>query len=81
MLKDELAKSKRRYFIHVDNAIPHRGKIVNEYNKAQNLRKAPQPEYSPDVAPSNFYLFVCSFIRICQSGIRMNLFPDWRGAF
>ena len=33
------------------------GEIVDEFIESSHLRKAPQPEYSPDVAPSDFFLF------------------------
>ena len=56
-LEDEINKSTRRLIIHMDNAKPHRGKIVDEFLESHRLRKAPQPEYSPDVAPSDFFLF------------------------
>ena len=57
MLSDEISSSKRRLILHMDNAKPHRGKIVDEFIEASHLRKAPHPEYSPDVAPSDFFLF------------------------
>ena len=57
MLSDEISSSKRRLILHMDNAKPHRGKIVDAFIESSHLRKAPQPEYSPDVAPSDFFLF------------------------
>ena len=57
MLRDEITSSERKLILHMDNAKPHRGKIVDEFIESSHLRKAPQPEYSPDVAPSDFFLF------------------------
>ncbi len=57
MLKNEISGSERKLILHMDNAKPHRGKIVDAFIESSHLRKAPQPEYSPDVAPSDFFLF------------------------
>jgi histone-lysine N-methyltransferase SETMAR len=48
--------SSRKFVIHFDNAKPHNGKIVQEYFKANRLRRAPHPAFPPDVAPTNFFL-------------------------
>ena len=51
VLKSEISGSERKLILHMDNAKPHRGKIVDEFIESSGLRKAPQPEYSPDVDP------------------------------
>ena len=51
ILKSEISGSERKLILHMDNAKPHRGKIVDEFIESSGLRKAPQPEYSPDVDP------------------------------
>jgi histone-lysine N-methyltransferase SETMAR len=47
----------RNYVLHADNAKPHVGKLVIEFCESCKLRRAPQPPYSPDIAPSDFFLF------------------------
>ena len=36
---------------------PHTSKKVIQYLDQNEIRRAPQPPYSPDLAPSDFYLF------------------------
>ena len=43
--------------LHYDNARPHISKKVQEYLEQNGIIRAPQPPYSPDIAPSDFYLF------------------------
>jgi hypothetical protein len=43
--------------LHPDNARPHVAKIVKQYLEDSNLKSAPLPPYSPDLAPSDFFLF------------------------
>ena len=43
--------------LHFDNARPHTSKKVIEYLDNNEIIRAPQPAYSPDIAPSDFYLF------------------------
>ena len=42
---------------HHDNARPHVHSSVIEYLKDQNLHVIEHPPYSPDLAPSDFWLF------------------------
>ena len=42
---------------HHDNARPHVHKGVVEYLKEQNFTIIDHPPYSPDLAPSDFWLF------------------------
>jgi hypothetical protein len=56
----EIAKGlpKDKYlYVHWDNARVHTAKIIKERMKATNLILLPQPPYSPEVAPSDFFLF------------------------
>ena len=41
----------------MDNARVHRAKWVTQFMLANRLTNAPHPPYSPDLAPSDFYLF------------------------
>ena len=43
--------------LHFDNAKVHTSRKVQEYMESHNMKKAAQPPYSPDIAPSDFYLF------------------------
>jgi len=43
--------------VHSDNAKPHTAKSTIEFMTHSNLTRAEYPPYSPDIAPSDFYLF------------------------
>jgi transposase len=43
--------------IHMDNAPAHRAKMTKEYLETHRLLVIPHPPYSPDLAPSDFFLF------------------------
>jgi hypothetical protein len=46
----------RKMIVHADNVGPHVAKCVTEYMDHNSLNRAPHP-YSPDLAPSDSYLF------------------------
>ena len=50
-------KEHRKITLHFDNARPHTARKVVEYMNLHNMKRAPHPAYSPDVAASDFYLF------------------------
>ena len=50
-------KIKKKLVLHYDNARPHISKKVLNYLEDNDIIRAPQPPYSPDIAPSDFYLF------------------------
>lgn len=52
----DLAKriSTKGYFLHMDNARPH---LVHEKLNELGIKRLPQPPFSPDLAPSDFFLF------------------------
>ena len=41
--------------LHHDNANPHKAKIVKDYIEEQELQVLPNPPYSPDLAPFDFW--------------------------
>jgi hypothetical protein len=41
----------------MDNAPPHTAKLSAQYFNENHMKSAPHPSYSPDLAPSDFYLF------------------------
>ena len=43
--------------LHHDNVAAHTSKVVTEYLKKENVSILPHPLYSPDLAPSDFFLF------------------------
>jgi histone-lysine N-methyltransferase SETMAR len=48
---------RRRVIIHVDNARPHVVKMVKQFMDVHELRAVLHPPDSPDLAPSDFFLF------------------------
>jgi transposase len=48
---------RRKSVIHADNASPHVSTRVKQYMEEHGPRTAPYPPYSPDLAPSDFFLF------------------------
>ena len=55
----------------MDNAPVHNSATVKKYMEENNLHCAPHPPYSPDLAPSDFYLFGA-----LKSRIRDQVFVD-----
>ncbi len=43
--------------LHHDNAPAYRAEIVTEFLEDNDMQMTPYPPYSPDLAPSNFWLF------------------------
>jgi len=44
-------------FIHMDNAAPHKAKSTDSLLSELNFTRLDHPPYSPDLAPSDFWLF------------------------
>lgn len=63
-LREEI-KNKRRgklqagVIFHHDNAPPHRAEVAVSAIKTAGFQLMQHPPYSPDLAPSDFYLFSC----------------------
>ena len=58
----EKLSSKAEFFgkiitLHFDNSKVHTSGKVQEYMNSHNMKRAVQPPYSPDIAPSDFFLF------------------------
>lgn len=47
----------RKFLLHVDNARPHNSAMSKEYKEKKMLKRLETPAYSPDLDPSDFYLF------------------------
>jgi hypothetical protein len=43
--------------VHIDNASAHNAKVTQHFFERNPLKRLPQPPYSPDISPSDFYLF------------------------
>jgi histone-lysine N-methyltransferase SETMAR len=43
--------------LHLDNAAPHRAQSTQQHIRRLGLKNLPHPPYSPDLAPSDFFLF------------------------
>jgi histone-lysine N-methyltransferase SETMAR len=46
-----------KLIVHSDNARPHTATQTRDFSEAYGMDQAPHPPYSPDLAPSGFYLF------------------------
>jgi len=57
LLQSDAADQKPFTLLHMDNARPHTAVLIFERLRSLRLRRAPQPPYSPDLAPSDFFLF------------------------
>ena len=50
-------KAKTKLVLHMDNSPIHRSAAVKDALQKAGIETAPHPAYSPDLAPSDFYLF------------------------
>jgi hypothetical protein len=48
---------KRKLIIRADNARPHIAQLSAKFFEQNRMETGSHPPYSPDVAPSDFYLF------------------------
>jgi hypothetical protein len=46
-----------KLWVHSDNARPHTAKMSRDYIGLNRMKQAPHPRYSPDLAPSDLFLF------------------------
>ena len=60
----------RRLNLHVDNARPHTAKKSTQTMEYLGLKKVHHPTYSPDIAPSDFFLF--GYAKEKLKGIKFN---------
>jgi histone-lysine N-methyltransferase SETMAR len=51
------AAHQKRLVIHLDNCSVHTSRVSTEWLEEHDMRRMPQPPYSPDLVPSDFYLF------------------------
>ena len=48
---------RRKIWLHLDNCRVHNSKQSSEKIEATGFKRTPHPPYSPDIAPSDFFLF------------------------
>jgi histone-lysine N-methyltransferase SETMAR len=63
----EAAGNERPLLAHADNARPHTAKLSTQYFNENRMKSAPHPRYSPDLAPSDFYLL--GYVKRCLAGL------------
>lgn len=51
------ASGIEKIHLHHDNARPHVAKVVKSYLESVGMKTVRHPPYSPDLAPSDFWLF------------------------
>jgi histone-lysine N-methyltransferase SETMAR len=54
-----LVESPKKILLHMDNASAHNAKVVTNYLETSCMERLPHPPYSPDIAPSDYFLFGC----------------------
>jgi hypothetical protein len=62
----EVAGNERKLLVHADNARPHTAKLPTQYFNENQMKSAPYPPYSQNLAPSDCYLF--SYVKRCLAG-------------
>ena len=55
--KRRAEKARGRFILHQDNAPPHRALVVRAALQAEGIEVLKHPPYSPDLAPSDYWLF------------------------
>ena len=50
-------RRERKIWLHLDNCRVHNSKVTTEEIESSIFKRTPHPPYSPDIAPSDFYLF------------------------
>lgn len=57
--KDQIwpGRGNRKIWLHLDNCKVHNSKYTTGEMEKTVFKRAPHPPYSPDIAPSDFYLF------------------------
>jgi histone-lysine N-methyltransferase SETMAR len=61
------AGNERKLLVHADNARPHTAKLSIQYFNENRMKSARHPPYSPDLAPSDFFLF--GYAKRCLAGL------------
>jgi histone-lysine N-methyltransferase SETMAR len=63
----EAAGNEQKLLVHADNTHPHIAKLSTQYFNENRMKSAPHPPYSPNLAPSGFYLI--EYVKRCLAGL------------
>jgi hypothetical protein len=63
----EATGNEPKVLVHADNARPYIAKLSTQYFNEKRMKSASYPPYSPDLAPSDFYLF--GSVKRCPAGL------------
>jgi histone-lysine N-methyltransferase SETMAR len=55
--RSQVGGSDRRLHLHANNVRPHTAKKVTEFPTGNGMKRTALPQYSPDLAPCDFYRF------------------------
>ena len=66
------------FILHRDNAPCHTLLLVRQFLSNKNIMVCPQPPYSPDLAPCDFWLF--PKVKMTMKGKYFELIQDIRGS-
>lgn len=66
-------KQKQKYIIHMDNSPIHKSAACQSFLSEKGFSVPPHPPYSPDLAPSDFFLF--GALKIHPGGLKFDS-PD-----
>jgi histone-lysine N-methyltransferase SETMAR len=66
--RTQVGHTNRKLIVHADNGSPHTTKMTSQFMERNSMQTEPHPAYSPDLAPSDFYLFsyVKQLLSECQ---------------
>jgi histone-lysine N-methyltransferase SETMAR len=66
--RTQVGRTNRKLIVHADNARPHTAETTWQFMEQNLMQRAPHPAYSPDLAPSDYYLFgyVKQLLSVCQ---------------
>jgi histone-lysine N-methyltransferase SETMAR len=53
----QIGRMNRKLSMHSDNSRPHRAKVTLDFMERKAMKRAQNPQYSPDLAPSDFHFF------------------------
>jgi histone-lysine N-methyltransferase SETMAR len=71
MASIEAAGNEQKLLVHADNARPHTTRLSTQYLNENRMKSAPHPPYSPDLVPSDFYLF--GYVKRCLARLSFDV--------
>jgi histone-lysine N-methyltransferase SETMAR len=55
--RTQVGRTNHKLWVHADNARPHTATVTLQFMQQNAMRRTLHPPYSPDLEPSDFYLF------------------------